>query len=989
MSIRLKLTVMFLALALIPLMLVSALTFNNYKQSLEADHLEQLQVHASFKARQIEEYFNALKTYMVIIQKSNVINKNFPVLMQLAQTTPTPDFIAAKQALDETLQKNQLIFKLLDLMLVNTEGKVIYASGPEHSINDFSDAAPATVKNAFNQGLTKIYLSDIFSDKEQAGRPAMLITAPACDLNGHVIGVIAFEADMQPIYNLIRDITGLGHKTGEILIGKKSGNQVVFLNPLRQDSRPALNNVLLGSESALPMQEAVQGRQATGQTIDYRGKKVVAAWRYLPSLEWGLVAKIDTEDAFADIINLRNLIFIILAIVFILAGIMAVSIALSIAGPIKKVAEGAKIIGSGNLDYKVGTNLKDEIGQLARAFNKMTGDLKNLAVARDAERQRLYGVLETLPVYVLLLTEDYHVPFANRFFRERFGESNGQRCHEYLFKRNEPCENCETYKVLKTDAAHRWEWTGPDGRNYDIYDYPFRDTDGSRMILEMGIDITEQKRAQESLRSAAIYARSLIEVSLDPLVTISSEGKITDVNETSIKVTGVPREQLIGTDFSDYFTEPDKAREGYRLVFTRGFVTDYPLTIRHKNGHLTDVLYNASVYKDIHGKVIGVFAAAHDVTFQKQASQYARSLIESSPDPLVTISASGKITDVNEATIKVTGVPREQLIGTDFSDYFTEPDKAREGYRLVFTRGFVTDYPLTIRHKNGHLTDVLYNASVYKDIHGKVIGVFAAARDVTVLKQAEAELRRHRDNLNALVQARTAELEISNKELASSNENLEQFAYVASHDLQEPLRIMSNYSQLLERRYKEKLDKDADDFIGFIVDAAKRMQKLITDLLEYSRTGSKNVTRTEVDCNEVLRKVTDMMSAIIESDHAIVSHDNLPVLTAHETGLIQLFQNLIGNALKFHGKQPPIIHVSARRDKNEWLFSVRDNGIGIEPQYRERIFQIFQRLHSIGEYPGTGIGLSICKKIVEYHGGRIWVESEAGKGATFYFTIPT
>ncbi len=260
-------------------------------------------------------------------------------------------------------------------------------------------------------------------------------------------------------------------------------------------------------------------------------------------------------------------------------------------------------------------------------------------------------------------------------------------------------------------------------------------------VSSISRDITERKRADEQIHAASQYARSLIEASLDPLVTISPEGKITDVNEATIKATGVSREKLIGADFSDYFTEPDKAREGYQQVFAKGFVTDYPLTIRHKAGRLTDVLYNASVYKDANGKVLGVFAAARDVTAQKQASQYARSLIEASLDPLVTISPAGKITDVNEATIKVTGVPRERLIGADFSDYFTEPDKAREGYQQVFSLGSVTDYPLTIRHRDGRLTDVLYNASVYKDANGKVLGVFAAARDVTEQKQASQYAR--------------------------------------------------------------------------------------------------------------------------------------------------------------------------------------------------------------------------------------------------------
>ncbi len=308
-------------------------------------------------------------------------------------------------------------------------------------------------------------------------------------------------------------------------------------------------------------------------------------------------------------------------------------------------------------------------------------------------------------------------------------------------------------RIKRGESIHHYETTRrrKDGQiiHISVSISPVKDRRGqiigaSTIARDITGDIATRRDAEDKLSTASQYARSLIESSLDPLVTISADGKITDVNEATIKVTGVPREQLIGTDFSNYFTEPEKAREGYQQVFAKGFVTDYPLTIRREDGRLTDVLYNASVYKDTRGNVIGVFAAARDVTLQKQASQYARSLIESSLDPLVTISADGKITDVNEATIKVTGVPREQLIGTDFSNYFTEPEKAREGYQQVFARGFVTDYPLTIRHKDGRLTDVLYNASVYKDTRGNVIGVFAAARDVTARKRAEEELAEQR-----------------------------------------------------------------------------------------------------------------------------------------------------------------------------------------------------------------------------------------------------
>ena len=251
-------------------------------------------------------------------------------------------------------------------------------------------------------------------------------------------------------------------------------------------------------------------------------------------------------------------------------------------------------------------------------------------------------------------------------------------------------------------------------------------------------DISERKRIDEQLQATSKYARSLIEASLDPLVTISPEGKITDVNEATVKVTGIPREGLIGTDFSDYFTEPKNAREGYRQVFSQGFVTDYPLTIRHKDGRAHRCSLQCIALPGRAGKRTGRVRLRARCHCPAAGGAVCQKPIEASLDPLVTISPEGKITDVNEATVRVTGIARDKLIGTDFSDYFTEPEKAREGYQQVFEQGFVTDYPLTIRHKDGKLIEVLYNASVYRDVQDNVLGVFAAARDVTAQRQAAA-----------------------------------------------------------------------------------------------------------------------------------------------------------------------------------------------------------------------------------------------------------
>ena len=501
----------------------------------------------------------------------------------------------------------------------------------------------------------------------------------------------------------------------------------------------------------------------------------------------------------------------------------------------------------------------------------------------------------------------------------------------------------------------------------------YRDEKGNVLgAVAAARDITALKETEEKIRKIQAYTRSLIETSLDPQITKGPDGKITDVNEATIQVTGVSREKLIGTHFPDYFTEPDKAHEAYQQAFYKGIVRNYPLAIRHASGKITDVLYNATVFKDEDGVVQGVFASARDITDRKQAEEeikkqqaYTRSLIEASLDPMVAISPEGKITDVNEALVKATDVPREKLIGTDFSDYFTEPEKAREGYQQIFAKGFVADSPLTIRH---NLRDVLYNASVYRDEKDKVLGAFASARDITAQRKQEVKIK----TLNEELEQRIIELE--------------SFSYSVSHDLRAPLRGIDGFIAIFLTRYLDKVDSEGQRLLGNVRRNVNKMGSLIDELLTLSRIGMKDIQIVTIDMKDLVSIVLDELSEMKANANVVVKR--LSSARGDIALIKQVLVNLISNAFKYSTKkEDPKIEIGSMQEDHEIIFYVKDNGVGFDMEYSNKLFGVFQRLHDPQEYQGTGVGLAIVKRIIIRHGGRVWAEGIEGEGATFYFSL--
>ena len=599
-------------------------------------------------------------------------------------------------------------------------------------------------------------------------------------------------------------------------------------------------------------------------------------------------------------------------------------------------------------------------------------------------------------------------------------------------------------------------WLAPNGevqyQEYILTSVVNQDGD-VEAVVSTSRDITEQKRAEVALAESAHKYRELVEGANSIILELDIDGLITFINEFGKQFFGYTDEEVIGRHAVGAIV-PETGASGRDLTTMLGDILADPDQHRdnineniRKDGRRVWVSWTNRAIRNARGEVVGARAVGNDITALKRAEtelqkaydkmeqrvaertkelsdskkQLAR-IIEFLPDPIFVIDAKGSVITWNKAIEELTGVKAGEMIGRNQYDYAVPfygerrpilidlvlaPDEAIERmYNWVRYEKDTLTAEARIPSLNGRSTCFWAKATPLYNREGRVVGAIESIRDVTEQKLAERSLKKVHNQLEQRVQERTEELEQEiegrkaieeglremTEELRRSNNELEQFAYVASHDLQEPLRTVTSALGLLQQQCKEELGAEADTFIDYAVDGAMHMQQLIKDLLEYSRVTTRGEAFSTVQCEEVIHQVLDDLKAVIEESGATITLPDrpLPTVRGDKTQITQLFQNLIANAIKFRSEELPAVHIGAASDvaHNEWQISVRDNGIGFDIKYAGKIFTIFQRLHTQEEYPGTGMGLALCKKIVERHGGRIWVESELGKGSTFYFTLP-
>jgi PAS domain S-box-containing protein len=642
------------------------------------------------------------------------------------------------------------------------------------------------------------------------------------------------------------------------------------------------------------------------------------------------------------------------------------------------------------------TALRDPAGNL-RGFSEISRDLTESKESGAKYR----GLLEAAPDAMVVVNQSGEIVLLNVQAEKQFGyrrdELLGQKVTNIIpegFAERLIADGTRT--AAEALAQHIGTGIELVGRRKDGSDFPIEimlspleSTEGI-LVTAAVRDISVRKAAEEHLAQMEGRYRGLLEAAPDAMVVVNQGGEIVLLNVQAENQFGYRRDELLGQKVKNIIPEGFAERliaDGTRSpaeALAQQIGTGIELVGRRKDGSDFPIEIMLSPLQSAEG--ILVTAAIRDITVRKAAEkhlvqmtrdlslkhQLLESVVEGTTDPIYVRDLEHRFTLANSACSRLFGRSADEVLGRSMREllpndtYYAVAQSDQEVVCAGATRTIEE-----IAEIDGISRIFLTTKGPYRDADQKIIGTIGVARDITERKESEEHL------------VKTV------GELKRSNDELQQFAYVASHDLQEPLRMVASYTQLLAKRYQGRLDSDADEFIAYAVDGCNRMQGLIKDLLAYSRAGTNGKALRKISGENALKDALTNLRGAIEESSAVVSHDSLPAISTDDVQLAQVFQNLVGNAIKYRRAEVPRVHVSATRNGgNEWIFSVRDNGLGIDPQYFERIFVLFQRLHGREEFAGTGIGLAICKKIVERLGGRIWVESQLEKGSTFYFALP-
>jgi PAS domain S-box-containing protein len=911
----------------------------NYEKHYRAEFEHQLTAIADLKTDELVQWRQERMGDGAVFYR----NDNFTGLVRRYWETPEDE--DARGRLQRWLEQIRSAHQYDQVLLLDAQG-VIRSSFPvtsEPVAHHLVGQAPEIMRAG------RVTFLDFHRD-EPDGPIHLAVVVPILDDQdgGRPLGLLVLRIDPETYLFPFIQRWPTPSRTAETLLVRREGSDVVYLNDLRFRKNVALNLRLPLENKELPATAAALGRKGIMEGVDYRGESVLADVCAIPDSPWFLVAKLDLAEVEGRLTER-------LWEVIVLVGVMLLATA----------------AGLGFIWRR----------QSARFYQERLEAAEALRASEELYHRTLDGMAEGFQIvgrdWRYLYVNDAAARHARRAKEELLGQT--------MMQAYPGIEGTPMFAALRRCMEQRT----PD-RIENEFAYP----DGSKAWFELGIqpaaegvsiislDITERKRAEEALRESEQKFRATFDLAAAGITHVAPDGKWIEVNHRMCEIMGYSREELLRKSFPE-LTHPEDLDTDLELHqrLLAGEVPAYSLEKRYRrrDGSMVWANLTVSLVRAPSGAPSYFISVVEDITEKKRAEaeqaatqRHYRELFDNVAIALLrtTPGPEGGFIDANPAMVEMLEADnREQLMALHPSEIYYDPSQRRIVTDAIIAKGFIKGEEVRFKTLKGRPIWCRITAVKKTDANGQVY-FDNSMEDITDKKLMEAQLKKTLEDLER------------------SNRELEQFAYVASHDLQEPLRMVGSFVQLLQKRYQGKLDSDADEFIQYAVDGANRMKTMIQDLLTFSRVGTRGKPPENLDVNVVLGEALANLRTAIEESHAVITNEALPEIRGDESQMVMLLQNLIGNAIKFRGDGPPRVHVSAHREDDQWVFAVRDTGIGIEPQFADRIFVIFQRLHGREEYQGTGIGLAICKKIVERHGGKIWVESKFGEGSTFYFSLP-
>ncbi len=816
---------------------------------------------------------------------------------------------------------------------------------------------------------------------------AMFGVAPVIK-KGSVAGAAVFQYMNSAVNSLVENSGKLG-PGAETVFGIKKGDEIIFISGLKGANRQAFELKLRrGVSAGTPMQLAVDGKAGSGISVDYRGKKVMAAWDYSAGLGCGVVVKKDIEEVMKPINRMMMAFILSGLLMLVLVAAIAYAAARAVSDPIEEIVTAARLMAGGDLSARVRVKENDETAEIARAMNSLASGLEkqveklselNMKLVEEARRANYY--LDVSEALVLELDAKGRVISVNRKSSDLLGCKPSAAAGKDWFETFIPVEDRgKIREIFRQIVAGKSEFSeyhenriaGLDGKVRHIFWHNalIRDEKGSvQKVISSGIDITQLRDTEENLK--AILANTSMGVA------IVQDNRIRYVNKAWEKMLEYGAEEILSWKEGEFakLAHPEHRefmieQAAKKQAAEAGVVINYQTRMITKSGRVKwfDLHSGTMKFSSRNADLVTVM----DITELKEmqealerSEEQFRVVFELSTAGKSLTAPDGRLLKVNRAFASMLGYEEHEMEKIDFSRITYGEDVAASRAvinELVEGKKQAARFEKRYVHRNGGIIWADVGTILLRDRKGNPVYFITTVLDINERKKLEEELKR-------------------------SNAELEQFAFIASHDLQEPIRAISGFLKLLEQKLGSSLDEEGKKYINFAVSGSVRMKELINALLAFSRVQKKPAELQKVDMNAAFSAAVFGLGTAISESGARVESERLPAVMADETQMTQVFQNLISNAIKYRREKPPQVKVSAVEKEKEHVFCVSDNGIGIDPAYFDKIFVIFQRLHAREEYPGTGIGLAICRKIIENHGGRIWIESEPGKGSRFYFTV--